>query len=302
MNKKDLFEFITAFADNEILDPIIRNQIETLIEKDPECKYEYEIQIGIKNLLKKSCFKVEMPEVLKEKILFSIRNYKTSSLQNLLENIKLSFIDIFRSKSFNLKYAYIFFIFFFFSIATFFTFRFYSEKIDKLSFEEIKENYYDPENYFCQAAQNFKLILEGKLSPQIICRKPDQLKSFFYSNGVAYEIFIPYVENWTLIGGVISETKGKKHAHFIYQTKNDNLIYVYQVSKDCIEKNKTLKLSNKLMNYLKKHNYISLQKNSFYIYAFKLNNNYTIAVTNENLDESNNKFKDLVENERKFKL
>lgn len=293
MSEKNFFDLITAYVDNRISDPVLKSQIEALLESDQEYRFEFQVQLGVKNLLKERNLRIPLPEYKRTMILKAIKkNFKYNpfrSLINLYYNFKEKLSKKIISPAYGFSLATIFGIFLIIFVYLLLDNTF---KFSSLDFDEYKENFYDASNYFCQGIRNFELILKGELKAQIKSSNPNELKKFFIEKGVAYSTFIPEFSDWTLLGGVVSEFNGNKHAHYVYESNRGFLVYVYQVSAECLEKNKTLRLSESLQNYLKSHKFVSLTKNNFSILLIRHNNLYFLVISNDKLSKIENNFRE----------
>lgn len=100
---------------------------------------------------------------------------------------------------------------------------------------------------FCvESLQNFDAITAGKLQVQKATSDFAELRAFFLSNGISYDIINPNI-NAQLVGGVISERQGVKLAHFVYN-HNGSLVYLYEAPEALFARH-VLEIPSRLVPY-----------------------------------------------------
>lgn len=94
---------------------------------------------------------------------------------------------------------------------------------------------------------NFQAIRQGKLSLAKATANKEELKSFFASEGVKYEVFFPKMDA-ELKGGVVSDHNGHKYAHLVFAAGN-HLVYMFEVDQASID-NKVVDLGGRVQDDL----------------------------------------------------
>ncbi len=238
MEQDKLEKLLTAYVDGEIPDPSQLNEIKNLIDKEQDVKYDYAVHLRMKSVVSDRLKIHPTPERVSKKV---IRKIKPVSKP---EYVKSFIRDIFSSKP---LIAYGTTVIIILAIILIIFNR--PTQIEDFSAEQKGSD-----NMFVQAKINFQNILEGKLKLQIVSDNPEEIKSFFLKEGVKYEIIIPENDKWKLLGGVISVDRGEKFAHHVYTDDEGKLIYIFQANENYLERNKILKLSEGLLEYLAKGN------------------------------------------------
>lgn len=80
---------------------------------------------------------------------------------------------------------------------------------------------------------NFASIVRGELKLVHPSSDPQELQSWFTSQGVQYAAVFPSIAA-KLEGGVVSDHNGKKFAHLVYSV-NDHLVYMFEVDEASVE-------------------------------------------------------------------
>ncbi len=256
---------ITSLIDGELTDESMIREIKALIESDPELKKEYELHRFIKSLVHNNCKFRSSPEKLKRKILRKIK-WIGNPLPQPFQFLR----DIFSQPSIAVSGAFALILI----VVTLLV-----NQTSKNKFLDLASEQLGSENMFVQAAANFENILCGKLSPQILTDSPETIKKFFIANGVKYATLIPQIENWKLIGGVVSEAHGEKLAHHVYTNSKGQIIYLFQVDKSCLKKNKSIKLSQNLLSYLDEGKCYCSTKNNCTTLMKKIDDNICAIVS-----------------------
>jgi hypothetical protein len=267
-------ELITAYVDNEIKDENLLNQITEKIQSDFNLKYEFEVQSLCKNIVKQKLPPVKAPDYLKQRILSEIKpressfKKKTNFLLNLIARPSFSFATAIVIVA---------------SIILITVNRFENKlppDVDLASLES--------DNMFLQAINNYSSILKGELKPQYITDDSKEICNFFYKSGVNYSTVVPEFKEWKLLGAVVSEDKGTKLAHHVYVGSKNQIIYVFQVDEDYI--NKVVKLDTDLLNYLDLGNCFSKEYNNNLVLFTKVNHNIFAVISNDDFDFVKNNF------------
>lgn len=82
-----------------------------------------------------------------------------------------------------------------------------------------------------QAAQNFQLIRDGKVTPAITSCSPEQVGAYFESQHMPFHVNLKPIERCDGYSAIVNEYDGVRLAHVVYKL-GDDLLYVYQVQKD----------------------------------------------------------------------
>jgi hypothetical protein len=275
LDRKETYQLLTALADNEIADPSEREKLFSLLDTDPDYKYEYAVQTLMKSIVKEKSSFIPAPKGLFQKIEFKLKN---ETIFNKNFQRKSGFF----SQPF-IKYGTAAAIIF----AVFLLIFNWPPPVTQTEFaiEQAGED-----NMFVQAKNNFHSILEGKLAPQMTSNKSEEINGFFIQNGVKYSTLIPEFENWQLLGAVVSEDQGEKFAHHVYSSSSGEVAYLFQVDESYIQSHKILRLSENLMEYLDEGNCYSYTENETVILMTKAENNIIAVVSNASPEEINNNF------------
>ncbi|MDW8219759.1 MAG: hypothetical protein RML40_04445 [Bacteroidota bacterium] len=81
-----------------------------------------------------------------------------------------------------------------------------------------------------ESLQNYYAVREGKITLQYRTSSYQDLDQFFRSHGIDYHIVHPRI-NAQLLGGVVSEERGKKSAHLVFQ-RGATLLYMWELNID----------------------------------------------------------------------
>jgi len=274
-------ELISAYLDNQLFDESLREEIEHLIDVDPEFKYEYQIQSLVKRVAQQKYKRRQAPQYLKERILNQISKEIKLKQEEKTSVKELSFwTGLFSKPAFSFATAIIIVI----SIILILFNRTSQQP------PVIAEDQLTPDNMFYQAENNFEAILQGKLAPQIVADNPEEIKKFFESKGVKYSTSIPTFNEWKLLGAVVSEDKGEKFAHHVYAGKEGEIVYVFQVDETYLQNRDIITLNESLLKYLEQGNcYIKTEQNKVLLFK-KIDHNICAIVSNAPLEEVQNNF------------
>lgn len=277
MNK----ELITAYLDNELRDESLKDEIKHLIDVDPEYKFEYQIQSFVKRIAQEKYKRQQAPEHLKRRILnqiaseINVQSAKTSSSKEVSYWARL-----FSKPAFSFATAIIIVISLILII------------FNRTSQQPpvIVEDQLTPDNMFYQAENNFEAIIQGKLAPQIIANKPEEIQKYFESSGVRYSTLVPTFKEWKLLGAVVSEDKGEKFAHHVYAGQKGEIVYVFQVDESYFRTHDIISLNENLLEYLDQGNcYVKTEDNKVILFR-KIDHNICAIVSNAPLQDVQNNF------------
>lgn len=264
MNK----DIISAYIDGEVKDKLLEKEILSRINSDNDFAVEYRIHSLVKNLIKDKVAFKQTPLKVKAKILKSI-----GSTTKVHSADKSFFADIFEKPAFSFATAFVVIL----AIALIII-----NRPDLVEEKDFAIEQLGSKNMFVQAKSNFNSILLGKLTPQLASANSDEIKEFFISNGVKYSTLVPDINNWNILGAVVSEDKGEKFAHHVYVSKQGKLAYLFQVDESYLYSNEIITLSEDLIKYLDEgHCYTSVTDSSVTLFT-KMNHNICAIVSNGN--------------------
>jgi len=275
---KDILEDITALADKEIRDKSREKVLFELIRNDEEVGLEYEIQTGIKSLMRERFASGTCPTVLMQKITSTLKNETRSRKKyNLFSSGYFGAFSnhpviAFATVLLVLGFAYL-----------------YSDTFSDQASDLIKlqsgEN-----NMYVQASANFSSIISGKLLPQLSSSDIEENKKFLHDSGVEYLPDLPTPHLWKLSGSVVSECSGRKYAHNVYSGGGNQIIYLFQAENvSCSNKNE-LNLSRDLIDYLAGHSYLKVTDGENCSYIWQNNDKIFMLFANFDKEELPSEF------------
>jgi len=265
-NKKNK-EFITGYLDNELKSQEELNNFKKELERDPSLEFDLNTESLTKRMLADKLSVNKTPDHIKSKIL------KNISVESAASKNKKVFVSKIYSQRF-ITYSTV-------GIILLALILLLINRPDQ-TYSNISEQTGN-NNMLVMARAYFEDFLVGKNIPQFNSNNPDEIKSFFKLQGVKYDIFIPEYNNYSLAGVSVLEHHGEKFAHQIYSDKNGNFIYIFQVHENYFKGDSIIRLTEDLMDYLRKGNkYISRQKN--YIAVLKKKNENVLALVSNSPD------------------
>ena len=235
---KELEEYMASIADGEQLDPKIAHELESRLGHSPELRVALTVQTATKSILqsRKDALHIQAPESLKMSILQGIHAQTEQTVAPKKPTFFASLLDGIENVfgAFSPKYAFPVGIAL--GIIGFFVYTGQSDNSSKKPITAASlAVFHIGENNFCkQAYDNFHAIEKGSMTVQKVSANEQELKAFFAENGVKYPVFFPKIDA-SLVGGVVSDYKGTKFAHFIYKV-GEKLIYAYEVPQDELNK------------------------------------------------------------------
>ena len=267
-------ELITALVDRE-LPADVENDLLIKIKSNADLLYDYKVQLLIKKIVKGCEFK-KTPAALKQKIINQIQTESEKA------NLNFDFISgIFRRPIYAFGSALVVII----ALALLLFNPTPQVSSYNLGFEQRGQD-----NMFVQARGNFQNLLNGKLTPRITTTDAKEIKTFFETEGVKYKIIIPEIENYSLVGGVVSDEQGEKLAHHVYADNQGHLIYLFQVDESFLAKNAVLKISDALHSYLDDGNCFTFSDRGVSTLMTKKENNILAIVSNVTKKKLETKF------------
>jgi hypothetical protein len=100
-----------------------------------------------------------------------------------------------------------------------------------------------------QAVQHYSNYMQGGVKLQLVSPDHDEVKSFF-KDKVNFEVYVPKVENSSLVGGTLFEHEGVKFLNLVY-TRGDKVIYFYMGCSKQMKANGKVGLSAKAETVLR---------------------------------------------------
>jgi anti-sigma factor (TIGR02949 family) len=76
-----------------------------------------------------------------------------------------------------------------------------------------------------QAVQHYSNYMKGRVKLQLVSSDHDEVKNFF-KDKVSFEVYVPEVENSSLVGGTLCDHEGVKFLNLVYR-RGDKVIYFY---------------------------------------------------------------------------
>lgn len=269
-------DLIAALVDNEIRDESQKKEILNLIGLDKSLAIDFKVQMLVKNLVREKIKFQRTPDFVRERILKSI-----TPKEVIKEKKRFFLTDLFEKPAFTFATAVVVVL----AIVLILFNRPGTIESKDFAIEQMGSD-----NMFVQAKNNFKSIVEGKLSPQLNSANPEEIKNFFASKGVKYSTLVPSFTEWNLLGAVVSEDKGEKFAHHVYAGKKGEIIYLFQIDESYIYSHKIVSLSDDLIKYLDDGNCYTTTSNGMVTLLTKADNNICAIVSNASLSVIENNF------------
>jgi hypothetical protein len=272
-------DIVTALVDDEVNDPVFKEEIFSRIDSDESLAIDYKAQLLIKNIVKEKVAWKKTPAKVKSKVLKKIGS-KT----------KVEYSDKSLISSFFDKPAFSFATAFVVILAIVLIVLNRPAIVEKKDFA-LEQSGND--NMYILANSNFKKLLSGQFSLQFKSESPNEIKKFFSEQGVKYLTIVPEIENWKLLGAAIVEIKGEKFAHLAYLGNNGKLAYLLQVNEVYLRNNEAISLSDDLIKYLAEGNCYSDNSDNSVSISKKIGNNIFVIVSDGNQSDLENTFCDL---------
>ncbi len=282
-SSKDLEEYLAAMADGEYIDPKVKQELESRLESNPELSAALHIQTAMKSMLhdKQEALNIQAPADLRASIMSGIR----AQQQQMPRQAKgASFLESFWNaldpivSVLNPKYAIPAF-----SVIMMAGYVYLSDNTQtgnaSVPTASMLQVVHTGENNICtQAYSTFHAYADGTLQLQKLSSSQEELSRFFAKNGVQYPVHYPKIDA-ELIGGVVSQEKGTKFAHFIYKV-GDHIIYAYEVPEGMVD-NQTLSVNPRAMEIVNKADWYWEKENgtSNTMVLWKVGPNLCVMVT-----------------------
>lgn len=269
-------DITAALVDNELHDKSLKDQLFAEMESDADLRYEYMVQNLVKTLVREKVKYQATPENIKTEIVNKILP------KNLSENSRASLFAGFFTRP-ALSFATVILILV--AVSLLLINRPGDIVTPDFAIEQLGEK-----NMFVQAKNNFRSILEGELSPQLVSSDPQEIKNFFSSSGVKYSTLIPEITRWDLLGAVVSEDQGEKFAHHVYANEEGEIVYLFQVAESYLESSEIIDLTDDLLDYLDKGNCYTSLADNYSTLIVKADNNIFTVVSNASLEDISQSF------------
>lgn len=244
-------ELITAYADNQISDPVTKQQVEELLRKDQKLLAKYKSELLTKQLLKSRMPQADLPRETYMKVMSSVDDaisaskkkyadtYSTSRAgisnpavnssavieypsfwQSLKETFTGKFIGVPR-------YAFAILAFFIIGGLVYFSGGKKTRNPYILSGTE--------SSIMVQAVNSFHKVLNGEVKPQLKSSNAAEVEKFVMEKA-HFDPYVPQIDNYSISGVVCNDYHGQELAHLIYQDNDGNLIYIFQVPITAVQK------------------------------------------------------------------
>lgn len=263
--KNDLAEYLASLADGEYIEPNVQEELSGRLDSSSEFRAALLLQTATKGVLhnRREQLRQEAPSMLTSSVLAAIA-HEASAMQkteqqrfappqparqpgrirtfinSLLDTVQRPLI------AFPVGLAV--------GVAAFLLWpdprAVFTPNTPQHSLTEAYRIAHNGDDNICrQAYDNFGMITAGKIGLQVQTEDENELKDFFASHGVSYPVYIPKIRA-RLAGGVVTEYKGHRLAHFVYKA-GDKLIYAYEVPEDLLAKH-TLSINSRALEIVDK--------------------------------------------------
>lgn len=275
MDKQKIIQEITAFADGELKSGEKFLKIKSLTETDPEYRFEFDTQKQIHHLLNDRFSGNGAPDYLKQKIQNDLKAIALKN-GNTADNYKIT-----GNKGFNPDRKLIFaaaFVFLAIAVMFFLPGSFVGSKYN-ISDEQGEYN------IVARAKNNFSKVTGGAVSPEYRENNPVLVKNYFKDKGIRFDAMIPQCANWQITGSYVSECKGEKLAHTIYQNKKGNTAYLFQVDERCSTVLQKLTVSEGLEEKIGENKYLGFTENNNAVFIWKKNGIIGVLISDSPADK-----------------
>ncbi len=142
----------------------------------------------------------------------------------------------------------------------------------------------DEMNIVSQSLQNYQAVIGGSIQPQLVSTEDDVHR--FLENEVTFDVIVPKMKGCNSCAGVLSEFKGVKLAHVVYQVGEKNIIYIYQASMSDAMDGRSIGLPDDIKQELKDTDwYIRELPDNTTIVMWRYKNTLCSAVSNLKKEE-----------------
>ncbi len=269
-------DLTAALVDNEIQNESVKKLLESQMETDAELRYDYMVQNLVKNLIREKVRFQETPENVRNKILKKIqpKERKSKPVFNPIQ-------ELFSRPAVTFATAIIIVVA---------TILIILNRPGVIEPKDFAIEQFGSDNMFVQAKNNFKSIIEGRLTPQLVSSDAEEIKFFFQLNGVKYPTFVPEVPKWVLLGAVVSEDRGEKFAHHVYANDEGEIVYLFQVDESYLHTHEIIRLTDDLLNFIEQGNCYTYPEEEYVTLMAKFENNIFAVVSNASIQDISQTF------------
>ena len=283
--QQELEENLTSLIDGEYIAPDLREELLNRLDSNTELRVAHTIQTATKNIFinRKDALSIHAPldvQMAVQRILANEQSLNTaehsSKIEQTFYNVYNVILKIF------LKPVIAFPLGIIIGVSGYLLYNQSSIDSEIFSYKNITHNGND--NLCFQAYNNFHSLEQGNLPLQMLTNNKDELSIFFKERGVSYPIFYPDIDA-ELQGGVVSEFKGVKLAHFVFKV-GDKFVYMYEVPNQMID-NHNLQINPKAIEIVNKADwYWEKEKGSNNtMVLWRIKSNMCSIVTNLRMDQ-----------------
>jgi hypothetical protein len=283
--QQEIEENLTSLIDGEFITPDLKEELLNRLDSNTELRVAHTIQTATKNILinRKDALSIHAPLDVQMAIQRNLANEKTmnsekhsSKFEQIFYNAYNVMLRIF------LKPVIAFPLGIIIGISGYLLYNQSTIDSENISYINITHNGND--NLCFQAYNNFHSLEQGNLPLQMLTNNKDELSIFFKEKGVNYPVFYPDIDA-ELQGGVVSDYKGVKLAHFVFKV-GDKFVYMYEVPNQMID-NHNLQIHPKAIEIVNKADwYWEKEKGSNNtMVLWRIKSNMCSIVTNLRMDQ-----------------
>lgn len=283
--QQELEENLTSLIDGEYIAPDLREELLNRLDSNTELRVAHTIQTATKNIFinRKDALSIHAPldvQMAVQRILANEQSLNTaehsSKIEQTFYNVYNVILKIF------LKPVIAFPLGIIIGISGYLLYN--QSSVDSEIFSYVNITHNGNDNLCFQAYNNFHSLENGNLPLQMLTNNKDELSKFFKEKGVNYPVFYPDIDA-ELQGGVVSEFKGVKLAHFVFKV-GDKFVYMYEVPNQMID-NHNLQINPKAIEIVNKADwYWEKEKGSNNtMVLWRIKSNMCSIVTNLRMDQ-----------------
>jgi anti-sigma factor (TIGR02949 family) len=124
-----------------------------------------------------------------------------------------------------------------------------------------------------QAVEHYSNYMQGGVKLQLVSSSHDEVKNFF-KDKVNFEVYVPEMENSSLVGGVLCEHEGVKFLNLVYR-RGDKVVYFYMGCSKQMRANGRVGLSAKVET--------DLRETGWYLDTTRVNCNVAVWKIEDNV-------------------
>ena len=283
--QQELEENLTSLIDGEYIAPDLREELLNRLDSNTELRVAHTIQTATKNIFinRKDALSIHAPldvQMAVQRILANEQSLNTaehsSKIEQTFYNVYNVILKIF------LKPVIAFPLGIIIGISGYLLYN--QSSVDSEIFSYVNITHNGNDNLCFQAYNNFHSLEQGNLPLQMLTNNKDELSVFFKEKGVSYPVFYPDIDA-ELQGGVVSDYKGVKLAHFVFKV-GDKFVYMYEVPNQMID-NHNLQINPKAIEIVNKADwYWEKEKGSNNtMVLWRIKSNMCSIVTNLRMDQ-----------------